>query len=110
MKHHNWVLLVMLCAATSLFAQGPTNKAGIEMSGTLCNSACVQNVSNRATCNTSCTDKTGDTVLVDDQGKVMKISNPKMATPHMNQHVKVMAVPAEKQREETLRLLEVSVN
>lgn len=49
-------------------------------------------------------------MLVDDLGEVMKVDNPKMALPYIKQHVKVMAVPSEKNREETLRLMQVTVN
>jgi len=108
MKHTGWLVLEVLLLATSLFAQNPSK--GKEMSGTICNSACVEKVHDLATCNTSCTDKSGDCVLVDDLGKIMKIENQKMALPHVKQHVKVVAVPSEKEREEALRLMQVTVN
>jgi len=102
------LFIAVLCLAVSLSAQDSSKSQGKEMSGTICNSACVQPVNSVPTCNTGCTDKSGSPVLVDDQGKVMKISNPKMAMPHMNKKVKVMAVPSEKQREDTLRILQLS--
>ena len=104
MKQKGFLLLGVFCMAASLFAQ-ESGKAQ-EMSGTICNFACVQPVNNLLTCNTSCNDNSGDTVLVDDQGKVMKISNPKMAASHMNTHVSLMAVPTEKEREELIRVLQ----
>jgi len=102
------LFLGVLCLATSLFAQGPNDGPKKQMTGTICNSGCVQPVKDLPTCNTGCTDKSGDVVLVDDQGKVMKIANPKMAMPHMGKHVKVMVVPTEKEREEYLRIIELS--
>ena len=130
MKHSVWLFLAVLCLATPLFAQTdtpvplqsePTTPEKVtaptrthartepkQMTGTVCNSACVQPVNGLSTCNTGCTDKSGDVVLVDDKGKVMKISNPKMAMPQMNKKVKVMAVPTEKDREEYLRILQLS--
>jgi len=108
MKHYGWLFLVVLCLATSLFAQDSNKKQQVQMTGTICNSACVQPVNGLSTCSTTCTDKGGDVVLVDDQGKVMKISNPKMAMPHMKKKVKVMAVPTEKEREEYLRIIELT--
>lgn len=108
MKHIGWLFLEVLFLATSPFAQNPKNQK--EISGTICNSACVEKVNDLSTCNTSCTDKSGDCVLVDDLGEVMKVDNPKMALPYIKQHVKVMAVPSEKKREETLRLMQVTVN
>jgi hypothetical protein len=105
MKHSAWLFLGVLGLATSLFAQDDQPK---RMTGTICNSACVQPVDDIRTCNTRCTDKSGDVVLVDDQGKVMKIANPTMAMPHMRKHVKVMVVPTEKEREEYLRITQLS--
>ena len=108
MKQPGYLLLLILCLATSLFAQNSSKNEQKQMTGTICNSACVEPVNNVPTCNTSCNDKTGGVVLVDDQGKVMKIANPKMAMPHMKKKVKVMAVPTEKEREEYLRIVELS--
>ena len=44
-------------------------------------------------------------MFVDDSGKVMTISNAKMAMAHMGKHVKIMAVPTEKEREKSLRIM-----
>jgi hypothetical protein len=110
MKHSVWLFLGVLCLATSLFAQHPNDDQQKQMTGTICNSACVQPVKDLSTCNTGCTDKSGDVVLVDDQGKVMKIANPKMAMPHMQKHVKVMVIPTEKEREEYLRITQLYEN
>ena len=105
MKYSGWIFLSVLCLATSLFGQDSNAK---EVTGTICNSACVEPVQKVATCNTSCTDKSGDVVIVNDQGKVMKIENPNMAMPHMNKKVKATCVPSEKQREDYLRIVELS--
>jgi hypothetical protein len=45
------------------------------MTGLLCNSKCVTQSSGHAACDQNCSDKSGDVVLVDDQGKVFKIAN-----------------------------------
>jgi hypothetical protein len=68
------------------------------------------------TCDTSCNIK-GDAVLVDDQGAVHKIANPEMCKQHMGKHVKMTATaasapsatasPTEKQREQSLRIMEL---
>jgi hypothetical protein len=60
-----------------------------------------------ATCDPLCTDKTGEAVLVDDQGNVKKIANQDMCNSHMGKHVKMTAVPNEKEREESLRIMEL---
>jgi hypothetical protein len=105
---HSWLLLAVLCAATSLVAQDSGKSQQKQVTGTICNSACVEPVNGLSTCNTGCTDKSGGLVIVDDQGKVMKIANPKVAASHMNKKVKCTAVPSEKQREDTLRIIELS--
>ena len=108
MKHSAWLFLAVVCLATSLFAQDAGTSQKKEMTGTICNSACVQPVKDVPTCNTSCTDKSGDVVLVDDSGKVSKIANPNMAMSHMNKKVKCTVVPTEKEREDQLRILELT--
>jgi hypothetical protein len=108
MKRAAWVVVGILCLASLAFAKDPKDKQKqMEMTGTVCNSKCVVQQDNLSTCDKGCTEKSGDVVLVDDKGKVMKIENPKMAMPHMGKHVKVMAVPSEKQREEAVRIMEI---
>jgi hypothetical protein len=61
--------------------------------------------------------KSGQAVLVDDKGNVKNIANPDMCTSHMGKHVKLTAMPSdqpaaaatptEKQREQTLRIMEI---
>jgi hypothetical protein len=56
-------------------------------------------------------------VLVDDAGNIKKIANEEMCQSHMGKHVKMTAVrndqpsaaasPTEKQREESLRVMEI---
>jgi hypothetical protein len=104
MKHAIWVLLGVLCGAMLLFAQEEKHQ---KMTGTICNSKCVVQQSGLPTCDPTCTDKSGDPVLVSDKGHVMKIENPNMAMPHMNKHVTMMAVPSEKEREESIRIMEL---
>jgi hypothetical protein len=89
----------------------------MKLSGTVCNSSCVTQLNNLATCDKECTDKSGPGVLVDDKGNVMKIANQEMCRPHMGKHVKMTAMamdqppaaaaPTEAQREQTLRIMEI---
>jgi hypothetical protein len=108
MKHRGWLFLTVLSMATSLFAQDSNQNQQKEMTGTICNSACVVRQSNLPTCDTTCTDKSGDCVLVGDKGNVEKIANPQMAMPHMNKRVKVMVVPSEKERENVIRIMHLT--
>lgn len=105
-----WVFLAVACCAAMLSAQ---DSSGMqmkphEMTGTICNSSCVTTSANLATCDTNCTDKSGDVVLVDDQGNVKKIANQDMAKQHMGKHVKMMVAPSEKEREELLRIMDIT--
>lgn len=106
MKRSVLLLVALLCLLAIMFAKDKGKQ--VQMNGTICNSACVVKQSDTPTCDTSCTDKSGDTVLVGDGGKVTKIENPDMAMPHMGKKVKVMVVPSEKEREESLRIMQIS--
>jgi hypothetical protein len=73
MKRMAWVLAVMLCSAALLNA-GDANQ-GKEMSGWLCNSKCVTQADNKASCDKNCTETGGDVVFIDSKGAVSKIEN-----------------------------------
>lgn len=111
MRRSGWMFLVVLGSVGFMHAQSSTNS--MKLSGTVCDSACVSKVENVSTCDTRCTDKTGEVVLVDDQGAVKKIANPDMCKSQMGKHVKMTAMPmtpTEKQREETLRILDITAS
>jgi hypothetical protein len=106
------MFLVVLGFVGLMHAQSSTDgMQKMTLSGTVCNSACVANVGTvehyASTCDPLCTDKTGDAVLVDDQGNVKKIANQDMCRSHMGKHVKLTATPTEKEREDTLRVMEL---
>lgn|ERR1044071_4610071 len=61
----------------------------IERTGWICNSKCVNHQQSTATCDTNCTDKSGDVVFIDEQGKTTKISNPEKVKGHMGKKMKV---------------------
>jgi hypothetical protein len=109
MKRIGWMFLVVLGCVSLMQAQNSSKK--MQLSGTICHSSCVTRVDNVATCDTSCLDKSGAAVLVDDQGQVQQIANQDMCTSHMGKHVKMTAVPAipsEKERENTLRIMQLT--
>jgi hypothetical protein len=111
MRRIGWMFLVVLGAAGLMQAQSSSNamesSKSMELSGTVCQSTCVSKVANLSTCDTLCTDKSGSAVLVDDQGNVRKIANQDMCKSHMGKHVKMTAVPSEKEREDSLRIMEL---
>jgi len=103
MKYRVYLLLALVCSATLLFAKDK----GKKMTGTICSSACVVKAERLPTCDPTCTAKSGDAVFISDSGSVMKIENPDMAMPHMGKRVKMMATPTEKEREESLRIMQL---
>lgn len=81
-------LLALALGSTMLMSAQDKSK-GTEMTGTICDQKCVKQDAGKAACDTSCTEKSGDAVFVDDQGKATKIANPKMAKGKMGKKVKV---------------------
>jgi hypothetical protein len=73
MKRRAWFLLGVLASALSLYAED-MGKA-TDMTGWLCNNKCVAQTAGHAACDQNCADKSGDVVMVDDQGRVFKIAN-----------------------------------
>jgi hypothetical protein len=89
--------------------ENPSQDSPKQMMGTICSSACVVQQGGLPTCDTTCTDKSGSAVFVSDSGKVAKVNeqDQKMCKSHMGKHVKIMAVPTEKEREESLRVMQL---
>jgi len=81
-------LLALALGSTMLMSAQDKSK-GTEMTGTICDQKCVKQDAGKAACDASCTEKSGDAVFVDDQGKATKIANPKMAKGKMGKKVKV---------------------
>jgi hypothetical protein len=81
-------LLALALGSTMLMSAQDKSK-GTEMTGTICDQKCVKQDAGKAACDSSCTEKSGDAVFVDDQGKATKIANPKMAKGKMGKKVKV---------------------
>ena len=57
------------------------------MSGWVCDSSCVVQQDDRATCDATCTDRSGKDVFISDEGAVSAITNPDVCTSHINKHV-----------------------
>jgi len=91
MKRIAWLLVAVLVSAISLYAQD-TGKAN-PMTGWLCNSKCVTQSAGHAACDQNCADKSGDIVLVDDHGQVLKIANQDKVMSFAGKKVKMMCRP-----------------
>jgi hypothetical protein len=83
------VILLMLAVAPVILLHAQESTP-VDMTGSICTSACVAQRAGHATCDATCAgkDKNGDAVFVDDSGKVSKISNPEIVKGKMGQKVK----------------------
>jgi hypothetical protein len=96
-------LLALALGSTMLMSAQDKSK-GTEMTGTICDQKCVKQDAGKAACDASCTEKSGDAVFVDDQGKATKIANPKMAKGKMGKKVKVHG---EMMKDDTMKIYDV---
>ena len=94
MKRMAWVLVAVLCSSVLMYAGGGKDKKddagkGKSMTGMICNSKCVTTSGNKSSCNSSCSEASGDVVFIDSKGKMMKIDNQDKAMPMAGKKVKV---------------------
>jgi hypothetical protein len=87
MKRTAALLALLLGSTMFVFAQD--DPKGHEMTGVLCDQKCVKQDSGKAACDLSCTEKSGDRVFVDDEGKATKVSNPEICEGKMGKKVKI---------------------
>jgi hypothetical protein len=106
MKRIAWLLIAVLGLAISLYAEG-TGKS-MDMTGWLCNSKCVTQSAGHAACDQNCSEKSGDVVLVDDQGKVVRIANQDKVMPLKGKKVK-MKCHRDKDNKDTMYVDTVSL-
>jgi hypothetical protein len=101
------MFLVVLGSVVVMYAQNSTQKK-MTLTGTVCQSSCVTRVGNSvATCDPNCTDKSGDAVLVDEQGNVLTIANQQICSSHMGKHVKMTALPTGTEDARAYQIMEV---
>jgi len=95
------VCLTVAVLGSALVLYGEDAGKGKAMTGWVCNSECVVQGADRATCDQSCNKKGGDAVFVDDQGNVLKITGKyqEMAKKHMAKHMKIRGTMDEQQTE-----------
>jgi hypothetical protein len=97
MKRGVCLLVAVLASALSLYAED-TGKA-THMTGWLCNSKCVTQNAGRAACDQSCTDKSGNVVLVDDHGQVFKIANQDKVMSNAGKKVRMKCRPVKGEKD-----------
>jgi hypothetical protein len=95
-------LLAIVLGSVMLYAQDAPR--GHEMTGTICDSKCVTQSVGQSSCDMNCTQKGGDAVFVEDNGKVTKIANPEKVQGNMMKKVKVMCDMTE---EHTMNIYEI---
>jgi len=87
MKRMVGLPILLLALIMPAYAQDQSHP--IERTGWICNSKCVNHETQPVSCDSKCTDKSGDIVFIDDQGKTTKISNPDAVKQHMGKKMKV---------------------
>jgi hypothetical protein len=106
MKRSAMLFTIVLASLVLLYAQ---DNQTMEMTGWVCNSACVNQSAGHAACDASCTDKSGNTVFVEENGKVSTISNPDMVKGKMGQKCTVKCKRAkDKESMEILELIQAN--
>ncbi len=95
MKRIAGLFVAVLLSAVLLCAQEKGKET--EMTGWICDAKCVKQVDGKATCDPDCKDKSGEAVLVDDQGKAWKVTNPAVCKGKMGKKVKVQCKKMEDQ-------------
>lgn len=78
-----------LCAQDNAKGNPPDTSQATTMIGMLCTSACVHQTAAGASCDQSCADKTGEIVLIDDKGQILKIANQEKVQEHAGKKVKM---------------------
>jgi hypothetical protein len=96
------ILLVALAIGMNPFLFAGDKHKESEMTGTICDQRCVKQDADKAACDLSCTEQTGQTVFIDDQGKTWKVANPAVCEGHMGKKVKVKC---KQKKEDTLEIL-----
>jgi hypothetical protein len=82
MRRLAWLFMAVLCLTALLNAENKT------MSGWVCDSSCVVQNGDRASCDATCTETSGNVVFISDDGVVSTIDNPDICASHMNKHVR----------------------
>ena len=106
-KHMKRIVCIMaLVFVMSPFVFAGDKNKGNEMSGTICDQKCVKQDADKASCDASCTEQSGEATFIDDQGKAWKVANPVVCKGHMGKKVKIQCKKMEDQQD-TLQILSI---
>src|ERR1041385_2338197 len=98
------IALGALILGLSITAVAQDQSKGMEMTGTVCDQKCVKQDADKATCDTSCTEHSGQAVFLDDSGKLWKVANPASCKGKMGKKV---TIHGEKKDDGTMYLHDV---
>lgn len=82
-------VLIVLALCMSTFVSAGDKSKGTEMTGMLCDQKCVKADAEKAACDLTCTEHSGNAVFLDDQGKTWKVTNPEVSKGKMKKKVKI---------------------
>jgi len=91
-------LLTIVLGSTLLLSAQDTSKGGTdqaaatqgtEMTGMLCDTKCVKQDGDKASCNSDCSRNSGEVTFIDDEGKATKVANPEVARGKMGKRVMI---------------------
>lgn len=88
-KHIKRIISVtaFVFAVSPFIFAGDKNKE-TEMTGTICDQKCVKQDADKAACDLSCTEQSGQAAFVDNQGKAWKVANPSTCKGKMGKKAK----------------------
>ena len=87
MKRMATLVALILGLLISAYAQDQIKT--MEMTGTVCDQKCVKQDSEKNSCDTSCTEHSGQAVFLDDSGKLWKVANPESCKGKMGKKVTI---------------------
>jgi hypothetical protein len=94
------ILCIMALAfVTTPFLFAGDKDKGNDMTGTICDQKCVQQDADKASCDLSCKEKSGEAAFIDDQGKLWKVANPAICKGKMGKQVRINGKKMENQQD-----------
>lgn len=96
--------LAALIFGLLLSAYAQDKSKATEMTGVVCDQKCVKQDSGKASCDSSCTEHSGQAVFLDDSGKQWNVANPASCKGKMGKKVKIQG---EKMDENTMYVHDV---